>query len=106
MLEKKLKRYVRELIILLKRIDLQKGLSADEIELARQGDMGSFVECDKRGFAKCVNPEHEDRNPSMYIKNGFAYCFSCGWSGDVIDVVMSKHKVNFVEAVKIIVREE
>lgn len=38
---------------------------------------------------QCLNPNHEDRNPSMrYLaRSNTVRCFSCGWHGDVFDVV-------------------
>lgn len=34
---------------------------------------------------RCLNPEHEDRNPSMRIDKltGVFHCFSCGYAGDI-----------------------
>jgi DNA primase len=36
---------------------------------------------------KCLNPEHEDTNPSMNIDkvSGLFNCFSCGYKGNVFD---------------------
>ena len=36
---------------------------------------------------KCLNPEHEDSNPSMRIDkiSGLFGCFSCGFGGDIFD---------------------
>ena len=36
-------------------------------------------------LVKCINPEHEDRNPSMRIDNitGIFNCFSCGFKGNI-----------------------
>jgi DNA primase len=72
------------------------------IQAAREADIHEFIETDKRGFTHCLNPDHHDKNPSMHVNNGFVYCFSCGWSGDVIDVVMAKENLTFTEAVKFI----
>jgi DNA primase len=35
----------------------------------------------------CLNPEHEDRNPSMRIDKltGVFHCFSCGFAGDIFN---------------------
>lgn len=30
-------------------------------------------------FIKCVNPEHDDRTPSMMVYESHAYCFGCGY---------------------------
>lgn len=36
-------------------------------------------------IVRCLNPEHEDRNPSMRIDKltGIFNCYSCGYSGDL-----------------------
>ncbi len=43
------------------------------------------VHIDNRGYFKCINPEHEDRNPSCHIIPGEQAftCFSCGFRGDI-----------------------
>lgn len=36
---------------------------------------------------KCLNPAHNDKNPSMYIGKEFPYpiyCFSCGYQGSIV----------------------
>ena len=36
-------------------------------------------------LVKCINPEHDDKNPSMRIDNitGIFNCFSCGFKGNI-----------------------
>jgi len=36
---------------------------------------------------KCLNPEHEDNNPSLRVDKitGKMHCFSCGFRGDIFD---------------------
>ena len=38
-------------------------------------------------IVKCLNPEHDDSNPSMRIDkiSGLFGCFSCGFGGDIFD---------------------
>lgn len=55
--------------------------------------------------ARCPNPKHVDRRPSWSIrddvfdeKNGFFYCFSCGWSGDVYNLIMTLKECTFLDA--------
>lgn len=76
---------------------LEGALNPIMIERAREYPITSLVE-HRRNMALCCN--HLERNPSMNIKNNFAYCHSCGWSGDVIDVYRKLHGVDFIEAVK------
>lgn len=52
----------------------------------------------KGGMALCI--AHNERNPSMNIRRNFAYCHSCGFSGDAITVAEKVWGLSFVEAVK------
>lgn len=51
-------------------------LKENSVQYAHQG--GDLV-------IKCLNPEHEDRNPSMRIDKitGAYHCFSCGFKGSI-----------------------
>lgn len=44
----------------------------------------------------CLNPKHEDRNPSMaYDKqNNRCICFSCGARYDIFDVIGLDYKIS------------
>ena len=41
----------------------------------------SFTSSGRDYLIKCLNPEHDDSNPSLRVDkvNGVAHCFSCGW---------------------------
>ena len=99
-LEKKLKRYGKELVMRL-RGEEWGNLSIEEIELARQADIRDFADS-KNGMINCINPAHQDDKPSMSISRGFANCFACGWHGNVIDFVMTKYNIDFVKAVRML----
>ena len=47
-----------------------------------------YIDYGKNIKIKCINPNHNDKNPSMIIdkKTGLFHCFSCGYSGHI-----SKH---------------
>jgi DNA primase len=49
-------------------------------------------------------PFHEDRSPSFTIFGGGerGHCFGCGWSGDVLDFVMTLHGVSLREAAEML----
>lgn len=91
------------MLIFEKKILLGKSTSTITPELiarAREYPIRDLVETNSRGYALCVNPEHDDHSPSMWTKNNFAHCFSCNWSGDSIDVAMKVYNLKFPEAVK------
>ncbi len=52
----------------------------------------------KCNMTNCI--AHNDKNPSMRIKDNRALCFSCGFKGDVIEVYMRLNGVDFKTAVK------
>lgn len=76
-------------------------ITPEMIIKARNYPIEKLVEVNKRGMARCINPEHQDKNPSMYCKGkNFAYCFVCNLHFDSIDVIMITKGMSFVEAVK------
>lgn len=69
-----------------------------DIEAARHVPLEDLVEPNKQQKILC--PFHADRNPSMYVANGFGHCFSCGAWTDAIKYLMTTQNINFVDAVK------
>lgn len=47
---------------------------------------------------RCPSPTHEDKHPSMSVKNNHWKCFSCGAGGNVISLVMTVYGIDFPEA--------
>lgn len=45
-------------------------------------------------------PFHDDRNPSLTVKSGYYKCWSCGASGDMIDLDMKVNNRSFMESVR------
>jgi|TARA_B100000315_G_C14450967_1_gene529090 hypothetical protein len=52
----------------------------------------------KRNMTNCFN--HEDKHPSMGIKNNMVHCFVCDKTWDTIAVVMEVKGLSFTEAVR------
>jgi len=73
------------------------GITSEMIAQAREYPLENLIEV-KRSMALC--PFHDDRNPSMGIKNNHYHCFACGEKGDVISFVMKRDSLSFNEAVK------
>jgi len=82
-------------------MDNMNGITDEMIKQAKDYPIENLIEV-RRGIATCIN--HEERHSSMCCKNNFAYCFSCGFSGDAITVFMKISRCSFVEAVKSLVR--
>ncbi len=72
-------------------------ISPDMIERAKAYPIENFIDA-QRGMALCIF--HDDRNPSMLVKNNFVHCFACGKTGDVIDVYRKLHGATFPAAVR------
>lgn len=72
-------------------------ITHDMIERAKEYPLENLIDA-SRGFALC--PFHDDSKPSLYIKNNFAHCFSCGKTADTIDIYRKQHAVSFPEAVR------
>lgn len=66
------------------------------------------IEIGKNNTCRCINPMHDDKNPSMSFDsrtNSFK-CFSCGYKGDTIELVMEVNKFSFKEAIDWILGSE
>lgn len=91
-----------ELKKLCRRIQSRKektdGITDEMIERAKEYAFESLVELGRNRMVSC--PGHEDKHPSCYIKNNYAYCFSCGRSWDTIEWVSDVEGLNFIEAVR------
>lgn len=76
-----------------------RGVTDEQIERARQYPLDSLIES-KRGMARCISGQHEDKTASMQVTGNFAYCHSCGYKGDTISVYQTLHGADFVTAVR------
>ena len=56
------------------------------------------VEVQRNGMCCC--PFHNDRHPSMKLNEDYFYCFGCGTSGDVIDLVAKLFNLSSYDAAK------
>jgi len=75
-----------------------EGITQEEIDRAREYPIGKIIEVGRNGMALC--PAHEDHHPSLDCRNGFVFCYTCNFHGNVIDLYMKINNVNFKEAVE------
>ena len=54
------------------------------------------LQVSRNGMTFC--PFHDDRHPSMKLNERYFYCFSCGATGDVIDLVARSFDLSSYEA--------
>ena len=54
------------------------------------------LQVNRSGMCRC--PFHDDRYPSMKLNEKYFYCFGCGATGDVIDLVARLFGLNSYEA--------
>lgn len=76
---------------------IKEKITESKIARAKEYPLDKIIEINRAGFARCI--WHNDKNPSMFCKNNFAHCFSCGKSGDTIEVIMKLQGISFKEAV-------
>ena len=57
----------------------------------------------RNGMACC--PFHDDRHPSMKLNERYFYCFGCGATGDVIDLVARLFDLSSFEAAQKLVQD-
>lgn len=86
---------------LLREVRILKGtqttLTPEMIARAREFPITNLIE-NKRDTAIC--PFHNEKTPSLYLKNNFYHCFGCGANGDTIDLVMHTKGFTFKQAVE------
>lgn len=60
---------------------------SDVLELLKQKNI-EFIPNGKDVKIRCLNPEHEDKDPSLRVHcdTGVFNCFSCGFKGDIFSV--------------------
>lgn len=81
--------------------DTKKGdrITQSDIELARKYPIETLLANVSNGKTHCISGTHADKNPSMDIRNNFAYCYSCGFRGDTITVYMKLNNTDFITSV-------
>ena len=61
------------------------------------------LQVNRNGMCSC--PFHEDRHPSMKLNERYFYCFGCGATGDVIDLVARLFDLSSYEAAQKLVQD-
>jgi len=74
----------------------------NKLLLAKQRKFSEFLEI-KKGKALC--PFHDDHDPSFSVNGNRAYCFGCGWRGDVVDFVIALKGFSFKEALEFLTQQ-
>lgn len=77
-------------------------MSTVEALLAEKG-----IHCQDKGkdlLVRCLNPEHEDSNPSMRVdrERGLFHCLSCGYKGDIFKFFNKESNPNTGRAQRLI----
>lgn len=76
----------------------ENGITDRMIEIAEEYPITNLIEPVRNNMAIC--PFHNDKRPSMNLKNNFAYCHACGYSANTIKLYQDLNHVGFIEAVK------
>jgi hypothetical protein len=74
--------------------------NTDDVSRAKEVPIDRYIKFDGYGKARCL--WHSDKTPSMhyYRNKNKVFCFGCGKSADVIDVVRELDGCTFIEAVR------
>ena len=75
-------------------------LTAEKVKIASEYPLEKLVEA-HNGYIIC--PFHGDTRPSMWVKNGFGWCFSCGEKMNSIVYLRKVKGMKFDEAVNYLV---
>jgi hypothetical protein len=91
-----------------KPINYDKSITDQDIERAKNVDCADIIEVKKRTGNRhlAICPFHDDHNPSLVCfppGDGF-HCFSCGANGDTINLAQKLYNLNFVEAVRFLIK--
>lgn len=81
---------------------LEEQIDEMDIVRAKEYPMENLIQVDKKGFTCC--PFHQESTGSFYIKNNFYYCFGCQESGDTISFIMKSRNLDFIQAIKFLVK--
>ncbi|MCF6154873.1 MAG: hypothetical protein E3K36_06390 [Candidatus Brocadia sp.] len=100
-LNKEIKKYEMELSF--KNTGKNSRITQGDIGRAKAYPIENLLQNIRNGITHCISGTHEDRHPSMDIRNNFAHCYSCGWYGDTIAVYMQINDVDFITAVKTLI---
>ena len=81
-------------------------ITDDDIEQARQVSLESLISQELKPAGKnkkCCCMFHEDKTPSFIVfpENRW-HCFGCNEGGSVIDFVMKKENLDFIDAVRLL----
>ena len=97
-LEKERKKIDTQIYFLKHSDKIGNQITQEDIVRARDYPFENLIEANRAKFAIC--PFHSDSHPSLWIKNNFGHCFSCGKSVDTIQFIIETKEMSFVEAVK------
>lgn len=74
----------------------QEGISPEQIVQATKFPIEKLIKVN-RGMALC--PFHNEKTPSLNVRNNFYYCHGCGATGNTIHLVRHLENLSFKEAV-------
>lgn len=78
-------------------------ITAADIERAKQFPIIDLIQINRSGFIPC--PFHNENTPSCKIfKDNKFRCFGCGANGDVIDYICKTENLEFLDAVRRILK--
>lgn len=79
-------------------------ITEDDVAQAKEISVENYLTFNRAGFSRCV--WHDEKSPSLkfYRNSNKVHCFGCGKSADVIDIVMNLYSMDFLQAVKFLIK--
>jgi len=76
---------------------------ANSVESLLQDNLIKYTFSGNDLLIKCLNPEHDDKNPSFRVdkRTGVAHCFSCGFKTNIFRYFNVVHNVQDIQVLKI-----
>lgn len=106
-LEQRQDELTRKIQVLLPRKHHEGYITSEDIHRAKAVPISALVQTKPTGAGRlrALCPFHPDHSPSMviYETNNTWHCFVCSEGGDVLDFVMKKQMLKFIDAVRVLI---
>ena len=83
----------------------ETSINEHDVARAKSIPIDTFLDFNRAGFTHCIN--HEERTGSLkyYPEQNRVTCFGCGFKEDSIGVIMKLHNLNFIDAVRFLIKK-
>lgn len=75
-----------------------------DIAMAKEVPIEQFIKVGRNGFAKCIFHSEKTGSMKIYKEDNRFHCFGCSKNGDSIDFIMQQEGLDFINAVKFLIK--